>query len=89
MALLGSFPLFPPPPAADYSPRPVEAVVAAISVFTDYVFCESVDSALNSHISGTFQEADCLLKLVKVNKQLFAIILLNKNLNHTAQLSIS
>ena len=31
----------------------------------------------------------CLLKLVKVNKQVFAITLLNRNLNHTAQLSIS
>ena len=42
-------------------------------VFTEYAFCESVDSAHNSQISSTFQEADCLLKLVKVNKQVFAI----------------
>ena len=38
------------------------------SAFTEYIFCESVDSAHNSQISSTFQEADCLLKLVKVNK---------------------
>ena len=58
-------------------------------LFTEYVFRESVDSAHNSPISGTFQEADCLLKLVKINKQVFAITLLSRNLNHTAQLSIS
>ena len=65
--LFGSFPLLPPPP-------PDEAVAAATSVFTEYVFCESVDSAHNSQISSTFQEADCLLKLVNVNKQVLAII---------------
>ena len=58
-------------------------------LFTEYVFRELVDSAHNSQISSTIQEADCLLKLVKINKQVFAIILLNRNLNHTAQLSIS
>ena len=58
-------------------------------LFTEYVFRESVGSAHNSQISSTFQEADCLLKLVKVNKQVFAITLLSRNLNHTAQLSIS
>ena len=58
-------------------------------LFTEYVFRESVDSADNSQISSTFQEADCLLKLVKINKQVFAITLLSRNLNHTAQLSIS
>ena len=58
-------------------------------LLTEYVFRESVDSAHNSQISSTFQEADCLLKLVKVNKQVFAITLLSRNLNHTAQLSIS
>ena len=58
-------------------------------LFTEYVFRESVDSAHNSQISSTFQEADCLLKLVKINKQVFAITLLSRNLNHTAQLSIS
>ena len=58
-------------------------------LFTEYVFRELVDSAHNSQISSTFQEADCLLKLVKVNKQVFAITLLSRNLNHTAQLSIS
>ena len=58
-------------------------------LFTDYVFRESVDSAHSSQISSTFQEADCLLKLVKVNKRVFAITLLSRNLNHTAQLSIS
>ena len=42
---------------------PVEAVAAATSVFTEYLFCESVDSAHNSQISSTFQEAGCLLKL--------------------------
>ena len=58
-------------------------------LFTEYVFRESVDSAHNSQISRTFQEADCLLKLVKINKQVFTITLLSRNLNHTAQLSIS
>ena len=58
-------------------------------LFTEYVVRESVDSAQNSQISSTFQEADCLLKLVKINKQVFAITLLSRNLNHTAQLSIS
>ena len=58
-------------------------------LFTEYVFRESVDSAHMSQISSTFQEADCLLKLVKINKQVFAITLLSRNLNHTAQLSIS
>ena len=58
-------------------------------LFTEYVFRESVDSAHNSQISSTFQEADCLLKLVKINKQVFVITLLSRNLNHTAQLSIS
>ena len=58
-------------------------------LFTEYVFRESVDSAHNSQISSTFQETDCLLKLVKINKQVFAIILLSRNLNHTAQLCIS
>ena len=58
-------------------------------LFTEYVFRESVDSAHNSQISSTFQEADCLLKLVKVNKQVFAITSLSRSLNHTAQLSIS
>ena len=74
--------LFPPPP-------PVEAVAAATSVFTEYVLCKSVDCAHFSQNSSTFQEADCLLKLVKVNKQVFPIFLFNGNLNHTAQLSIS
>ena len=58
-------------------------------LFTENVFRESVGSAHNSQISSTFQEADCLLKLVKVNKQVFVITLLSRNLNHTAQLSIS
>ena len=70
-------------------PPPVEAVAAATSVFTEYVFSESGDSAHNSQIASTFQKTDCLLKRVKVNKQVFAITLLNWNLNHTAQLSIS
>ena len=39
--------IFPP---AQYFP-PVEAVAAVTSVFTEYVFCESVDSAHNSQIS--------------------------------------
>ena len=49
----GLFRYFPP---ADYFPL-VEVVAAATSVFTEYVFCESVDSAHNSQISSTFQEA--------------------------------
>ena len=63
---------------------PVKAVATATSVFTEYVFCESVDSAHNSQISSTFEEADFLTKLVKVNKQVFAITLFNINFNHTA-----
>ena len=58
-------------------------------LFTGYVFGESVDSAHISQISSTFQEADCLLKLVTINKQVFAITSLSRNSNHTAQLSIS
>ena len=58
-------------------------------LFTKYIFRESVDIAHKSQISSTFQEGDCSLKLVKINKQVFAITLLGKNLNHTAQLSIS
>ena len=84
---VGSLIRYPPPP--QIIPPPVEAVAAATSVFTEYVFFESVDSAHNSQISSTYQEADCLLKLVKVNKQVFAKTLLNRNLNDTAQLSIS
>ena len=60
----GLFRYFPP---VDYPPPPVKTA-AVLPVFTEYVFCESVDSAHNSQISSTFQEADCLLKLVKVNK---------------------
>ena len=55
-------------------------------LLTEYVFRESVDSAHNSHISSTFQEADFLAKLLKVNKQVVAITLFNRNFNHTAQL---
>ena len=55
----------------------------ATSLFTENIFCESVDTAHNSQISSTFQDADCLLKLVKVNKQVVAITLLNGKLNHT------
>ena len=47
-------------------------VVALIKINTVRLW-ESVDSAHNSQISSTFQEADCLLKLVKINKQVFAI----------------
>ena len=50
----GSFPLSPP----------AEAVATATSVLTEYIFCESVGSAHNLQISSTFQEANCLLKLV-------------------------
>ena len=75
-------------PPADYFP-PVEAVAAATSVFTEYVFCESVDSAHISQISSTFQEVDCLLKLVKVNKTGICNNFIKQNLNHTAQRSIS
>ena len=52
---------------------PVEGVADATSVFTEYIFGESVNYAHNSEISSTFQETDCLLKLVKMNKQVFAI----------------
>ena len=62
-------------------PPPDEAVAAATSVFTEYVLRVSRQC---TQISSIFQEADCLLKLVKVKKQVFAITLLNRNLNHTA-----
>ena len=84
---IGVFSVYPPPSSELFLAAVV--VVAATSVFTEYVFCESMDSAHNSQPSSIFQEPDCLLKLVKVNKELFAITLLNRNLNHTAQLSIS
>ena len=42
-----------PPQRIIPTPSPVEAVAAATSVFTEYVFCESVDSAHNSKISST------------------------------------
>ena len=70
--ILGLFRYFPP---SRLFPPPVEAVAAATSVFTEYVFCESVDCAHKTQISSTLQEVDCLLKLVKVNKQVFAITL--------------
>ena len=57
----------PPAPGGLFAPPPVEAVAAATNVFTEYAFCESVDSAHNSQISRTFQKPDCLLRLVKVN----------------------
>ena len=57
---VGPFPLSPPP---------VEAIAAATSVFTEYVFCESVDSAHISQISSTFQEADCLCVYSRVYKR--------------------
>ena len=82
----------PPPPPADYPPPQSKLwllLPVYMYLFTEYVFRESVDSAHNSQISSTFQEADCLLKRVKINKQVFAITLLGRNLNHTAQLSIS
>ena len=86
----GSFPLFPPPPPSRlFPPPPVEAVAAATSVFTEYVIRLWHGSRQCTQISSTLQEADCLLKLVKVNKQVFPIPLLSRNLNHTAQLSIS
>ena len=88
--LSGLFRFFPP---ADYSPPPpsrsCSCCYQCTCIYSLNVFRESVDSAHNSRISSTFQEADCLQKLVKVNKQVFAITLLSRNLNHTAQLSIS
>ena len=38
--------------------HPVEA--AATSVLTEYVFCESLDSAHDSQISSTFKEAETI-----------------------------
>ena len=77
-----------------YLSPPVEAVAAATSVhvhvFIHWTRLSRVSRrAHNSQISSTFQEADCLLKLVKINKQVFAITLLSRNLNHAAELSIS
>ena len=86
-ASTGSFPLSHP--QRIIPPPPIEAVAAATCVFTENVFCESVDNAHKLQIASTFQEVECLLKLVEVNKQVFAITLLNKNLDHTAQVSIS
>ena len=68
---------------------PVAAVATATSVFTEYVFWESVESANYLQVSRTFEEADCMLKLVKVNKPVVAITFLNRRLSHTAWLSIS
>ena len=79
--MLGPFRCSPPPQ--------VEAVAAATTVFIEYIFRHLVDSAHNSQISSTFQEADCLLKPIEVNNQVVPIPLLNRNLNHSAQLSIS
>ena len=84
----GKWGLFRSFPQRIVSPR-VEAVTTATSVFTEYVLCDSVYTAHSSEISSTFQEATCLLRLVEVNKQVFAIILLNRNLTHAAQLSFS
>ena len=52
-------------------PPPVEAVATAtrVNVFTEVIFCGSVDTAHNSKISRTFQLADCLLKLLTLNEQ--------------------
>ena len=50
-------------------------IATATSVFTEYVFWKSVDWAHNTQMSSTLQEADCLLKLFKVNKQVFALTL--------------
>ena len=46
------FSVIPPPPPQRiiYPPPPAEAVAATTSVFTEYVFCESVDNAHNSEI---------------------------------------
>ena len=89
----GSFPFLPPPPPPQRIISPQSKLWLLLPVymylFTEYVFRESVDRAHNSQISSTFQEADCLLQLVKINKQVFAITLLSRNLNHTAQLSLS
>ena len=74
----GLFRYSPPPQQIIPPPPPVESVAAATSGLSEYVFCESVDSAHISQISSTFQEADCLLKLVKVNKQVFAITIKQK-----------
>ena len=78
--------LFRYPPPQQIIPLPVEAVDAATNVFTEYVFCESVEREQTIY---ECQKTNFLLKLVKVNKQVFAITLLNRNLNHNAQLSIS
>ena len=37
-------------PPSRLSPPPVEDVAAAVSVFAEYAFCQSVDSAHNSDI---------------------------------------
>ena len=79
--------IIPPPPPP---PPPVEAVAAATSVhvFNHWIRLSRV-SRQCTQFTSTFQEADCLLKLVKINKQVFATTLLSRNLNHIAQLSIS
>ena len=90
---IGSFPFSPP---ADYFPptpqSPVEAVAAATSVhvFIHWIRLSRVYRQCTQFTNlKYFQEADCLLKLVKINKQVFAITLISRYLNHTAQLTIS
>ena len=80
-----------PPPPAEYCPPPPSSrsCIYCYQVLTEYIFCESVDTAHNSQISSTFQEADCLLKLIKLNNQVAPKTSGKRNLNRTAQLSIS
>ena len=42
-------------------------LVTTTSLFTELIFCESVDSPHKSRSSSSFQKADCLLKLIQVN----------------------
>ena len=76
--------VIPPHPSPENYPA-VEIIATVTSVLTEHTFCESLDRANNSQISNTFQESDCLLKLIKVNNQVVPTILLNGNVNHTAQ----
>ena len=62
---MGAFPLFVPGRLFSQD----TAVATAANALIEAIFCESVDNEYILQISSTFQEADCLLKLVKVNKQ--------------------
>ena len=46
---------------------PSRNLVTIASLFTEWIFCESVNSPHKSRSSSSFEKADCLLKLIEVN----------------------